>query len=261
MSAARVLIEIERGVATVALNRPQQRNALDRALVEELSGALERLGADAGLRALVLRGAGPSFCAGADLAEMRQLGGADPAVNRAAAQALAGLLRRLYDFPRPTLARVHGAAIGGAVGLVAACDIAIAADTTQFGFSEVRLGLLPAVISPYLMRKAHPARLRALMLTGERFGAELASAIGLIQPPVPEAELDAEVGRVIDGLLEGGPEAQAAIKQLLETVPRLSLEQAEPYCSEALAQRRASTEGQAGLQAFLSKSKPPWSPT
>lgn len=261
MSSSRVLVGLERAVATVSLNRPEQRNALDRILIEELRAALAELRGRAELRALILRGEGSTFCAGADLTEMQQLGGADERTNRAAAAALADLLRQLYTFPRPTLARVQGAAIGGAVGLVAACDIGVAAAGAVFGFSEVRLGLLPAVISPYLVRKVQPARLRELMLSGERFHAESAQAIGLIQHVVPEPDLDAEVGRRVEQLLEGGPEAQAAIKELLETVRELSLPRAADYTVEALAQRRASSEGQAGLQAFRTKGKPPWSPS
>jgi methylglutaconyl-CoA hydratase len=253
-------VALDGGIATVALNRPAQRNALHQGLVAELSAALDSLRDRPELRVLVLRGQGAVFCAGADLAEMERLGAAEPELNRAAAAALAGMLRSLFTFPRPTVARVQGAAIGGGLGLVAACDLAIAAEDATFGCSEVRLGLIPAVISPYLVRKTGAGALREWMLTGARFPAARARALGLIDHLVRSDELDRKLEELCGALLEGAPEAQAAIKELLERAERLPLEQAEAYAIEALSRRRSSTEAQLGLASFRARKPPPWAP-
>jgi methylglutaconyl-CoA hydratase len=251
----------ERGVATVSLARPQRHNALSAPLIESLATALERLSADAGVRVVVLTGDGPSFCAGADIGEMRAAADATPEDNERDARRLAALLQRLDRFPRPTLARVQGNAFGGALGLVAACDIAVGAETALFSLSEVRLGIAPAMISPYVLRAIGPRHARRLCLTGERFSATAAARIGLLHEAVAADRLDATVAAVVAELLRGAPQAQAEIKALLAEVAGRD-EAVDQRLAETtakwIARLRASPEGREGLSAFLEKRPANW---
>lgn len=255
-------IERHGPLARVWMCRPERHNAFDEALIAALAEAFDELGRDPAIRVVVLGGRGRSFSAGADLAWMRRAAAYDEAANRADARAFAQMLKTLDECPKPVVARVQGAALGGGTGLVAACDIAIASERATFGTTEVRLGIMPAVISPFVLRAIGPRQARRLFLTGERIDAARALAIGLVHEVVPEAELDARIDAVVADLLEGGPEAQAATKELIRLV--LSMPQGGSLLTEAtvgaIATRRASAEGREGIAAFLEKRAPAWRP-
>ena len=214
-----ILTEIrEDGVATVTLNRAEVHNAFNDTVIADLTGVLRRLGDDDKVRAVVLRAEGKSFSAGADLGWMQRMAGYGHAENLADAGALAELMRVLNFLPKPTVARVQGAAFGGGVGLVACCDIAIASDAASFSLSEVRLGLIPAVISPYVVAAIGERAARRYFLTAERFGADEALRIGLVHQVVPADQLDSAVDTILTRLSEGGPAAQRAAKDLIFAV-------------------------------------------
>ena len=237
-------------------------NAFDEALIAALHEALAALGDDDGVRVVVLTGAGRSFSAGADLAWMRRAADHDEDANRADARRLEAMLRALDELPKPTVALVNGAAIGGGVGLVAACDIALAAEHATFALSEVRLGLVPAVIAPFVVAAIGARQARSTFLTGERLGAARALAIGLVHETVPADTLEVRGAAVVAALLEGGPEAQAEAKRLVGLVR--SMPQRGSILAEAtvgiIAERRASREGREGIAAFLAKRRPSWAP-
>lgn len=255
----RVDIETVNGVATLRMNRPELHNALDDAQILALTDALERIGADRGIRVMVLSGAGRNFSAGADLDWMRRMAENTRTENLAGAERLARMLRTLHGLPKPTVARVHGAAIGGGVGLVAACDIAIAADDAVFALSEVRLGLIPAVISPYVIGAIGARQAGRYFLTAERFGAAEAERIGLLHRIAPAAELDGAVDAITDALRTGGPGALAAAKRLVSDVAGRPIDDAlVAETARRIADIRATDEGREGVAAFLDKRKPRW---
>jgi methylglutaconyl-CoA hydratase len=242
-------VRIERGggVVHVALARPERHNALDAATIAELTAAFADVG-DA--RAVVLAGDGPSFCAGGDVEWMRSTAGVTFDESLADAARLRALLEAVDGCPAPVVARVHGHALGGGSGLVACCDVAIAARDADFGFTETRLGLVPALISPFVLARIAPGAARRLFVTGERFDAETALRIGLVHELADD--LDAAVERVVAAILAGGPEAVRAAKGLARAP-------AAPGATErALAERWTSAEGQEGLRAFLEKRSPSW---
>lgn len=247
------------GVLTVSLDRPDVHNAFNDELIAEMIALLDELEARRDLRALLLRGEGPNFCAGADLNWMSKMVAYTREENIRDASLLAKMYERLDRCPLPVLGRIHGAAIGGGVGLVAVCDIAIAESGTKFGLSEVKLGILPAVISPYVIAKIGATHARALFLTGERFGADRALQIGLVHRVANGAE---DLNRIVEESLAqirtSGPDAVRACKKLIEHVASHPLEESIPYTIEAIAARRTSEEGQQGMQAFLRKEKAPW---
>lgn len=248
-----------RGVARVELAREAARNAMDEELIDALARAFGELAREPAVRALVLSGRGKAFSAGADVGWMRRSAGHDEEANRADAARLTGMLERLAAFPRPTLALVHGAAYGGAVGLAAAVDIAIAARSARFALSEVRLGLEPAMIAPYVASALGPRRFLALALTGRPFDAEEALACGLVHEVTDDDGLAAAGERVLDDLLKGAPEAQAGIKELARLSAGLGPGNARgPEMAARTAARRAGAEGQEGLSAFLEKRPPAW---
>jgi methylglutaconyl-CoA hydratase len=251
-------LEARGGVARVVLARPGVRNAFDDALIEELTRAFRSLGEDPRVRAVVLSGDGPVFCAGADVSWMRKAGSYSRAENEADAARMAAMLRAIDACPKPVIAAAHGAAIGGGVGLVAAADIAIAAEGTVFSLAEVKLGILPAVISPYVLRAIGPRRARDLFLTGDRFDAREAERIGLVHRVVTPEELEDAVQRKTASLLTSGPEAVGAAKRLIEQVAGLGPEEAMPLTIKTIAERRASAEAREGLSAFLEKRRPSW---
>ena len=254
------LLMTRRGaVAEIRLNRPGVHNAFDDALVSELTVAMQVLAADHSVRILLLTGAGPSFSAGADLGWMRRMAQADAAENREDALQLARLMRLLDAFPAPTIARVNGATFGGGVGLIACCDIAIAADSAKFALSEVKLGLVPAVISPYVIAAIGARQARRWFLTGEIFDAAQAQRIGLVHEVVPADGLDAAVERQCALLLKAGPQAVAEAKALVRrAVAAQQADALEAANAELIARLRVSPEGQEGLGAFLDKRKPGW---
>ena len=259
MNEGTVLVTIKREVATVTINRPDVHNAFDDAVISRLTQELRSLSADKDVRVIVLTGRGESFCAGADLKYMKRTAKFTQAENEADAQALADLLSTLNDTSKPTLALVQGAAYGGGVGLACACDIVVAGENAVFSFSEVKLGLAPAVISPYAISKIGASQARRYFLTGERISAAVAQRIGLVHEVVPDEALGVRGETIAKMLMQGGPDAQAEIKSLIHAVqeqpigPELSAENAL-----RIARIRASDEGQEGIASFLDKRKPRW---
>jgi methylglutaconyl-CoA hydratase len=246
-------------VARLRLNRPDLHNAFDAELIAALTTALTQLGSDADVRVVVLQGAGASFSAGADLNWMRGMASASEADNRNDALALARLLRTLDELPKPTIASVHGAAFGGGVGLVAACDIAIGVPEAKFGLTESKLGLLPAVISPYVIAAIGARQARRWFATAEIFDADEALRIGLLHEVVNATALDTAVQRQVDLLLKAGPIAAATAKSLVRRVAAGGDGDALDAANAGLiAKLRVSPEGQEGLGAFLDKRKPAW---
>jgi methylglutaconyl-CoA hydratase len=258
MQLERLEVQFDGPVARIWLNRPEVRNAFDGLTVTELRKTLFDLRTVDAVRVVVLGGRGPAFCAGADLTWMKAMAAFSRDDNLREAQALADLFFTVYESPKPIVARVHGAALGGGAGLVAACDIPVAALGTQFGFTEVRLGIIPAVISPYVLRKIGESAARELFLTGERFEAVKACEIGLIRSAVPEGDLDAAIDERVQELLKAGPRAVAEAKALIREVAWRRVEDVQRYVVEAIADIRTSPEGQDGMRAFLEKRKPGW---
>ena len=260
LNLERLELVIDDGVARLWLSRPEVRNAFDGRMVTELRRVLGELAASDSVRVVVLGGRGKVFSAGADLDWMKELAGFGPEENLREAREMAELFFALATSPRPVVARVQGAALGGGVGLVAACDIAVAAEGTRFGFPEVRLGLVPAVISPYVLSRIGESAAREYFLTGERFEAEKAREIGLVRAVVPEGELDGAIDGRVRELLQAGPQAIAEAKALLRAVTGRRVEDVREDTVARIAAVRASAEGQEGLKAFLEKRKPDWVP-
>ena len=255
-----VAIRTVGAVRRLVLTRPAERNAISKQMIEELMLALAVLADDPDARVVVLEGEGKSFCAGADIAEMRASGAATFEQNRADAETLAELFRTLDALPKPVIGRVHGHCLGGGVGLAACCDVVVAADDTAFAFSETRLGIVPAVISPYALRKVGPSHARRYFLSGERFDADEARRIGLVSEVCGFDELDAVVVRLADEMLAAGPEAQARIKRMIRESANQSWEAYRVTTPQQIAEARMGDEGQAGLASFRDKVPPPWVP-
>lgn len=254
-------VGVRNAVATVVLNRPEVHNAFNEVLISELSAALRALDADPDVRAVVIAGAGASFCAGADLNWMKQMAAFSPRQNRADAAALTAMLAALNTLSKPTIARVHGAAFGGGAGVVACCDIAVGAEDAVFAFSEVRLGLIPAAISPYVVAAIGARAARRYFLTAERFPAAEAYRLGLLHELTSMQELDTRIGEVLGALLIAGPRAQAECKALLRAIVNRPLEAGViADTARRIARVRASAEGQEGVAAFLAKRKAAWVP-
>lgn len=245
-------------VVTVSLARPDARNALNAGLIGELTRCMEELAGDDGVRVVVLTGEGDFFCAGADVGYMRDTANFSYEENMEDARELAAMFRAVEECPKPVVARVRGAAIGGGVGLVAASDVAVAEDGSIFAFSEVRLGIAPATIAPFVLRKIGPSHTRALFLTGERFDVQRAQAIGLVHEVASEGDLDAAVREKVEGLLAGGPGALAATKALLRELRDAAPGKATEVMARRIAELRTGEEGQEGLGAFLEKREPAW---
>jgi methylglutaconyl-CoA hydratase len=246
-------------VATVTLARPDVHNAFNETLIAELTAALRELDAAAGVRTIVLAGEGRSFCAGADLNWMKRMAGYGHAENLADATALATMLQTLATVSKPTIARVHGAAFGGGVGLVAACDIALAAEGATFSLSEAKLGLIPATISPYVIEAIGVRAAHRYFLSAERFDAAEALRIGLVHEVVGADALDGRVDALVQSLCAAGPAAQAAAKELIRAVALRPVDAAViADTAERIAAVRASAEGKEGVAAFLGKRAPAW---
>ncbi|MEO1193951.1 MAG: enoyl-CoA hydratase-related protein [Pseudomonadota bacterium] len=251
----------ERGVAWLTLARPEVHNAFDDSLIQRMTEALARLQADGRVKALVLGAEGKSFSAGADLGWMKRTAGYSQAENQADAERLAALMSALDRFAKPTIARVQGAAYGGGVGLVACCDIAIGTPAARFMLSEVRLGLVPGAISPYVLRAIGQRAARRYFLTAERFDAAEAFRLGLLHALVEEeAALDSAVESCLGQLLQAGPEALSAAKDLIFAIDRPLDAAVMADTARRIAERRASAEGQEGIAAFLEKRQPAWRP-
>lgn len=255
-----VLTEVDNGVGIVTLNRAERHNAFDDVLIGDLAAALRVVDLDDEVRVVVISSTGESFCAGADLNWMKRAAGYSEADNLRDANSLAKLMRTFNELEKPTVARVQGPAYGGGVGLIAACDIAVGTFDAQFALTEVKLGIIPAVISPYVIAAIGERRARRYMLTGERFSASEAYRIGLLHEIVPgEAELDEAIGDIVDALLACGPVAQAECKDLIRNVANQPITQAViDDTARRITRVRASPEGKEGIAAFLEKRKPSW---
>lgn len=253
-----ILLEAEKKTARIKLNRPEVHNAFNATMISELDEAFKMVKADRAVRAVVLTGSGKSFCAGADINWMREIIRYSFEQNLNESLELAELLHKIYILPKPTIAMVNGTAIGGGTGFISACDIAVSSDKAKFGLSEVKIGLVPAAISPYVIRKIGEAHAREYFLTGKRISARKACDIGLVNEVVPFEELERKVEEICSLLLSSGPEALASCKELIQRVPAMSLEEAKTYTARMIAHLRVSQEGQEGMAAFLEKRKPSW---
>ena len=240
-------------VEHLVLNRPEVRNAFNEELIAETTDWARTIAGAHEVRAVVISGAGPTFCAGADLAWMAKMAGYSREENLRDAVAAAAMFDAINTLPVPVIARVHGAALGGGAGLAAVADIAIADEIATFGFTEVKLGLIPAVIAPYALAKIGLSAARDLFITGRRFGAEHARDIGLIHAVVPADQLDRTVQQYVAEILTGAPEAIAAAKALLRQIANQSIAEATPATAEAIAMRRTSAEAQERMRAFLKR--------
>lgn len=248
-----------RGVATVTLNNPDKRNAFDDSIIGQLRQAFDDLAEGDDVRVVVLASTGRHFSAGADLGYMQRMAHYDYGHNLRDAEGLAGMLKALYELPKPTIARVQGAAFGGAVGLVSCCDMAVAESGAIFSLSEVRIGMVPATISPYVIRAIGERQARRWFLTGERFEAARAREMGLVHEVVATDALDDVVEELVGALLQCGPAAVEAAKDLIAAVAGapITRELVEDTCVR-IAHIRVSEEGQEGLKAFLEKRAPGW---
>ena len=254
-----IRISAQGGVATVVLSRPDVRNAFNDEVIAELSQAFIQLGDDPQVRAIVLMAEGPAFCAGADLNWMRRMADYSREENEQDAEKLAFMLRTIYECPKPTIARVQGDVYAGGMGLVACCDMAVSVDTANYCLSEVKLGLIPATISPYVIRAMGPRASHRYFLTAERFSAQQAQRIGFVHEVVPADQLDATVSTWVQALLAASPNAIKECKKLVQYVAdrditRLLID----HTVKAIADIRASDEGKEGVQSFLNKRKPAW---
>jgi methylglutaconyl-CoA hydratase len=254
-----VLLEQANGIASICLNRPEVHNAFDDALIAQLSELLEQLDQDSSVRCVALRGAGKSFSAGADLNWMQAVASYSEAENKRDALALGGLLHRLYGLQKPSVAIVQGAALGGGVGLVAACDIAVASDQAKFALSEIKLGLIPAVISPFVIAAIGARATKGYALSGERFNADEALRLGLVQQVVPASELDARADALCTTLASYSSNTLAAVKDLIRNVNGQAIDgQLLDATAQRIATQRVSLSGREGISAFLEKRPPNW---
>jgi methylglutaconyl-CoA hydratase len=255
-----VLTERDGAVLRVTLNRPDIRNAFDEEVIARVTAAAREAGADHSVRAMVLAGAGKAFCAGADLAWMSKAIAYTREENRRDAEDLARMLETLDTLPVPLIGRVQGAAFGGGAGLVAVCDVTVAADDATFGFTEAKLGIIPAVISPYVLKKIGHSAARELFVTARRFSAKRARRIGLVHKLGPESELDSIVEEILRETLTSAPGAIAAAKALIKEVEGRPCADVIGITTTRIAEQRISEEGQEGMRAFLQKRKANWVP-
>ncbi len=252
-------VGIKDTVATVSLNRPDIRNAFNEVMIAELIACFELLQGRGDVRVIVIRGNGKSFCAGADLNWMRDVAKYTYQENYHESLQLSKCFYAIYSSPKPTIALVHGAAIGGANGLLAACDMAFCNNDTVFSLSEVKIGIVPACISPYVIKRVGEYGARELMLTGRRINGVEAQSFGLVNKSIPAEELEGHVDAVVRQLLSSGPKAVAQCKVLIDQVTnQISLDEALTYTAKMIADIRASEEGQEGMAAFLGKRQPKW---
>ncbi len=251
-------VSVENNIATVMLDRPDVRNALSAGLIGELTRCMQEIAVQEDVRAVVLTGGGEFFCAGADIDYMRQTASFSYEENLEDARGLAALFETIASCPKPVVARIKGAAIGGGVGLVAAADISVAEEGSVFAFSEVRLGISPATIAPFVLCKIGHSHAQSLFLTGERFAADRAREIGLIHEVAPEGTLDELVQKKAGQVIAGGPAALASIKELLRELRYAASQEVTGITAARIAELRTGEEGQEGLTAFLEKRKPRW---
>jgi len=253
-----ILLEKEEEIAYLCFNRPEVHNAFNSVMISELDNAVEKIKADDSIRVVVITGKGKSFCAGADLNWMRESIGYSFERNLEESLLLTRVLHKIYVLPKATIAMVNGTAIGGGTGFVSVSDIAVAAEEARFGLSEVKIGLVPAAISPYLIKRIGENKAREYFLTGKRISARRALEIGLVNEVVPLKLLEEKVNEIIHLLLTSGPEAIASCKELILKVPEMDWEEAMAFTARMIANLRISEEGQEGMAAFLEKRKPKW---
>jgi methylglutaconyl-CoA hydratase len=253
-----IVLTQKEAVLRITFNRPEVHNAFNSELILELTDAIDTIKADESIRIVILTGEGKSFCAGADINWMREIIRYSFEQNLEESLQLAEVLLRIYILPKPTIAMVNGAAIGGGTGFLSVCDIAVAAEEAKFGLSEVKIGLVPAAISPYVVRRIGESKAREYFLTGQRISAQKAVEIGLINEVVPKNQLEERVEELVEQFLASGPEAIASCKELILNVPGMSLEDVKEYTARMIANLRISEEGQEGMSAYLEKRKPRW---
>lgn len=251
-------VQSEKGVATVVLNRPEVSNAFNEMQIEEITKCFSQLSEDSSIYAIVLTGKGRHFCAGADLTWMQKVASFTREENVEDSRTMAHMFHVINTCPKPVVGSINGSAFGGGVGLVAVCDVAVCSDQAVFAFSEVKLGIVPAVISTYVVPKIGLSHARALFLTGERFTAQKALTIGLVHHVCPPEELDAKTKEHLSLLETSGPSAMKAAKTLLQNWSQLSEKEFRDYTTRLIADLRASEEGKEGIRAFLEKRKPVW---
>lgn len=256
-----VQVSVKDGVRTITLNRPDIRNAFDDKLIAELTACFGRLSKDASIRVIVLTGAGKAFCAGADLNWMKAMVNYSKEENLRDSTAMTRMFKVIDECPKLVIGRINGAAIGGGAGLVAVCDIAVAREDAVFAWSEVKLGLVPAVISPYVLARIGPAKAREYFLTGDKFSAPRAREIGLIDYLAKDdASMDALISEKVKALMTSGPEAVSAAKELIRMVRTCPDDQVAKRTADIIANLRTSKEGQEGMRSFLEKRSPSWAP-
>lgn len=253
-----VLLTRDGGVARVTLNRPEVRNAFNAELIAALRDAFGTLGTDASVRVIVLAGAGKGFCGGADVNWMRGSLELSADENVRDAEAMSDMFRAIDRCPKPVIGRIHGAALGGGAGLVAVCDIVVSTPDALYGFTETKLGIIPAVISPFALVKVGVSNARALFLTGERFGAQRAERIGLVHEIVAADAIDARIAEIVREFGTSGPNAVAAAKALIAKVTAATYDETRNLTARAIATQRTTPEGQEGLRAFLERRSAEW---
>lgn len=253
-----IIFTQEDKIANIYLNRPEVHNAFNSLMISELDDAFEKVKTNKSIRVVVLTGKGKSFCAGADLNWMREIIRYSFEQNLEESIHIAKVLYKIYALSKPTVAMVNGTAIGGGTGFLSACDIAVASEDAKFGLSEVKIGLVPAAISPYVIRRIGENKAREYFLTGKRIASQKACEIGLINDVVPLEKLKEKVDEITNLLLTSGPEAIASCKELIQRVPGMSFEEAQTFTARMIANLRISQEGQEGMAAFLEKRKPKW---
>lgn len=253
-----IVYSFKDSIGDITLNRPEIHNAFNEVMISELTQVFKKIKEDKEIRVVVLTGNGKSFCAGADLNWMKKIIDFSYEENIKESLALAELFYIMYTLPKPTIAKVNGAAIGGGAGLVSVCDLVIASEKAKFSLSEVKLGLVPACISPYVLRRVGERVCRELFLTGQRIDAKKGFELGLVNQVVPHDKLDEATDDLVKKLTSSGPNALAMCKDLLSKVPLMSFDQAKKYTAEVIAKLRVSEEGQEGMNAFFEKRKPKW---
>lgn len=253
-----IRMQKEGSVAKVSFCRPEVHNAFNDTLIYEMTDLFKSIREDKDLRVIVLTGEGKSFCAGADLNWMRRVKDYSYEKNFEESLALADLFYLIYTMPLPVIGRINGAAIGGGTGFVSVCDIAVAAESAKFSFSEVKIGVVPACIGPYVIKKIGEGKAREFFISGERLTAADAYRIGLINRYYPDDKLDQELDKLVGTILSSGPNAVKMAKELISNVPLMTPDKFKPYTAEMIAKLRKSDEGQEGMDAFLNKRKPNW---
>ena len=259
MEYSTISLSIDDKVATVSLNRPDVHNAMNETLMKELTSCFKKLDNDDNIRIIILTGKGKSFCAGADLNWMKSMVNYSKEENIRDSKLLLDLYESIYNCSKPVIGRVNGHAFGGGLGLFAVCDIVIAVPNCKFAFSEVKLGIIPSVISTFIGRRINVSTMRRLFLTGERFDSNYAKEVGLVDQVVKEEELDFEVKKYVDLLLTSGPNAMKEVKLLINNYEKLDPEKYKDHTVKKIAELRVSKEGQEGINAFLEKRKSKWS--